>query len=379
MQFNLYIGNHGKRDGIEDFIEIISNILSNRGHEVAVSNELKANYPNIIIDEFTNFITNRKIAYFKKAFPETKLIYVLTEFIEKKYGLTSFNLFEGLLEVSVLTLVNVYLKLRRSDFPSPTLYDFVLAFLHLPFYSVYFLSYVVKKIISGKKKLSLTSIFHKQVYMLMRFLGMKSMLCHVDLILLAHRDITRNLSKYLISSESVAGVIYPEMDISKIKQNLFENKILAMELTGSVTPYRQGWIEAINKSIVLLGIKHEFGMSQVYSFINSTKKTLRGAFSFHPPQTKNWKYSSPTRLFRALNQEGNIPILTHYFNQHPIEDVCLLYEGDQTILKMYDFFHDKNKAWTYLLPKLENYAQKAELENNIIVQKMILLDTSGSQ
>ena len=379
MQFNLYIGNHGKRDGIEDFIEIISDILSKRGHEVVVSNELKASCPNIIIDEFTNFITNRKLAYFKKAFPETKLVYVLTEFIEKKYGLTSFNLFDGLEKVSVLTLVNIYLKLRRSDFPSPTLYDFILAFLHLPFYSVYFLSHLLKNNFFKKKSPTFSFFFHKQIYMLMRFLGMKSMLCHADLILLAHRDITKNLSKYLINPESIAGVIYPELDISKIKQNLFEKKILSMELTGSVTPYRQGWVETINKSIILLGIRHEFGMSQVYSFMNSTKKTLRGAFSFHPPQTYNWKYSSPTRLFRALNQEGNIPVLTHYFNQHPIEDVCLLYEGDQTILKMYEFFHNKNKAWAYLLPKLESYAQQAELENNNIVQKMILLDTSGSQ
>lgn len=120
-------------------------------------------------------------------------------------------------------------------------------------------------------------------------------------------------------------------------------------------------------------------MSQVYSFMHTKSNTVRAAFSLHPPQTMNWKYSSPTRLFRALDQDGNIPVLTHYFNQHPIEDVCLVYEGNQTILDMYDFYHDKNKAWAYLLPRLDRYAQTAELENNKVVQKMISLNIDKPQ
>lgn len=378
MQFNLYIGNHGKRDGIEDFIEIISNILVRRGHFVLVSQELSTELPNIIIDEFTNIISNRKIAALKYNYPNAKLIYVLTEFIEKKYGLTSFNLFEGIGKVSVLTLINIYIKLKRSDFPSPTLYDFILAFFHLPFYIAFFAIYFVKKFVYRKKCAPLSSILHRPIYLLMRFHGMSSMLKHADLIVLAHQDIAKNLNDDLINSPTFAGLIYPEMDIAKIQKNLFDKKVLAMELTGSVTPYRQKWIDKINNVIMMLGVKHDVGMSQVYSFSNTKSKTVRAAFSLHPPQSKHWKYSSPTRLFRALDQEGNIPVITHYFNQHPIEDVCLLYEGGQTILDMYDFYHDKNKAWAFLLPRLQRYAKDAELENNKLVQKMISLHTQAA-
>lgn len=379
MQFNLYIGNHGKRDGIEDFIEIISNVLSRRGHIVMVSQELSVELPNIIIDEFTNIISNRKIAALKNNYPNARLIYVLTEFIEKKYGLTSFNLFEGLGKVSVLTLINIYIKLRRSDFPSPTLYDFILAFFHLPFYIAFFAIYLVKKFVYRKKCAPLSYVLHQPIYLLMRFLGMSSMLKYADLILFAHQDIERNVAKISDVLGQYAGVVYPEVDILKVKQSLFVNKALKLEVTGSVTPYRKKWIKKVNHTIMSLGIHHQIGMCQGYSFSNTKKSAVRAAFSLHPPQTKRWKYSSPTRLFRAFAQEGNIPILTRYFGQHPIEDVCMIFQGEQTLLEMYDFYQDKNKAWAYLLPRLDHYAKTAELENNNVVQKMISLNINKPQ
>lgn len=373
MQFNLYVGNHGKRDGIEDFIEIISNTLSRRGHNVKISEELSTEIPNIIIDEFTNIISNRKITTLKNNYPNSKLIFVLTEFVEKKYGLTSFNLFEGIGKISSLTLINIYIKSKRSDFAPPVIYDFILAFVHLPFFITFFTLHILKKFFSRKKCAPLSSILHQPIYLLMRFLGMSSMLHHADLILLAHKDIANHLLYSYKSSDTLKNLIYPEIDVNRVKKNLFVDKELSIELTGTATAYRQRWIKKINNTIMRLGIRHEFDMCKSYAFLNSKSKAIRGAFSLHPPQNRDWKYSSPTRLFRALDRDGNIPVITHYFNQHPIEDICLIYQGDQTILQMYDFYHDKDKAWAYLLPKIEAYAKMAELENNKIVEKMTSL------
>lgn len=373
MEFNLYIGNHGKRDGIEDFIEIISNILSRRGHMVTVSSELKIDSPNIIIDEFTNFIANKKIAEIKNTHPETKLIYVLTEFIESKYGVKSFNLFGGILDASAVSLINLFLRIRRSDFLPPKLSDFLSALILLPFSLLFFAVYLGKMLLR-RRKISLSGYVHSKIYMHMRYLGFESMLRHADLLLLAHEANANGLKQLIKPGQPVGGVLYPEVDKEKLIKNLFSKKSLSIEITGSVTKYRQKWINRINNTIVLLGIKKEFQMCQHISFSNKKNKDEpRGAFSFHPPQNAKWKYSSPTRIFRALTHDFNLPVLTKYFGQNPIEDICLIFDGDDSILQMYDFYHNKQKALAFLTPRISKYSSIAELENNKIAEAMLSL------
>lgn len=373
MEFNLYIDNHGKRDGIEDFIEIISNILSRRGHMVTVSSELKTDSPNIIIDEFTNFITNKKIAEIKNTHPETKLIYVLTEFIESKWGVKSFNLFGCILDAAVISQINLILRIRRSEFLPPKLSDFLSALILLPFSLLFFAVYWWK-ILFSRRRISLKSYLHSKIYMHMRYLGFEYMLRYADLFLLVHEANANGLKQLIKSGQPVGGVLYPEIDKEKLIENLFSKKSLSIEVTGSVTKYRKKWIRRVDNAIQLLGIMGKFRRCQHISF--STKRNKdepRSAFSLHPPQNAKWKYSSPTRIFRALTHDFNLPVLTKYFGQNPIEDICLIFDGDDSILLMYEFYHNKEKALGFLMPRILKYSSIAELENNKITEAMLSL------
>jgi len=89
----LYTGNHGKQAGVKDYINLISSLLKEREIDVRISSTLVPNATNLVVDEFTNYVENRKIALFKENSPESKLVFVLTEFVARKWGVESFNFF----------------------------------------------------------------------------------------------------------------------------------------------------------------------------------------------------------------------------------------------------------------------------------------------
>jgi len=84
----LYTGNHGKRTGVKDYINLISSLLKERGIDVRMLSALVPNATNLVVDEFTNYVENRKIALFKEGSPESRLVFVLTEFVERRWGLS---------------------------------------------------------------------------------------------------------------------------------------------------------------------------------------------------------------------------------------------------------------------------------------------------
>src|ERR1700759_5332879 len=113
---NLYTGNHGKQDGIEDYITLIAELLSRHGLGVKVSSAYDPHAVNLVIDEFTNYAENRRLAAFKKAHPQSKIVVVLTEFVVRGWGVESFNHFGGPREAAAIALFDVYLRLIRDDF-----------------------------------------------------------------------------------------------------------------------------------------------------------------------------------------------------------------------------------------------------------------------
>ena len=102
---NLYIGNHGKPDGIEDYIVLITNLMANRGVQVRVSSAYDPHAVNLVIDEFTNYVENHRLAAFKKAYPRSKIVFILTEFAVRSWGVKSFNNFGGPFDAAAIALV----------------------------------------------------------------------------------------------------------------------------------------------------------------------------------------------------------------------------------------------------------------------------------
>ena len=370
MKFSIFISNHGKRDGIEDFINILSDVITKRGHEVVVTKALDPNAINLIIDEFTDFISNMEIMDFKKQNPNSQLIYVLTEFIEHRLFVTSFNFFEGFVEAAVLAAMNVYFRSRRQDFNSATIQHWLVAIVYMPLLIVYLLDHVLKNLIR-KKRLPLISRMHRTAYMLMRYLGFEKMIVYADAVILSHKSIADDLGD-IIGNIPVLGTIHPEINFEEIEQSLFLDKQLFIEVTGSITPYRIKFIRRINMDIISLGLKNKFGLCKPISFSSSRNLSiLRGAYSLHPPQSEKWKYSSPTRIFRALHHEHNMPVLTKVFHQHPIEKLCLKFIGEKSLFEMYQYFKFPSELISYLRPLAKEYMEIASAENDKILQAIL--------
>lgn len=363
MLFNIFIANHGKLGGVEDFISILQNIIQKRGYQVEVSEELNPNAINVLIDEFTNSYTNLMITEFKSTHPNAVLIYVLTEFIEKRLLVRSFNFFGNILDASVIAVLNVYIRLHRQDFNKPTIWHWVLAIVYFPLFPVFYLSRYIKK----KKKVAMLKIIHSLAYMLMRYMGLERMLPYADGVVISHNSINLDSDKV-----PVLGVIYPEFDYADIERKIFGQKILGVEVTGSITSYRHRVINKVNSSIMQQGLKKYFNVCQIIAFSSSKKDVPRAAFSIHPPQTKHWKYSSPTRIYRALQFDHNMPILTKVFNQHPIEKLCLVFNSS-LLLDMIKFYKHPKMALDFLQPRVQEYNRIAKLENDEMVNAMIAL------
>ena len=195
------------------------------------------------------------------------------------------------------------------------------------------------------------------------------MLNYVDGVVVVHNNMIDGFLG-LGNKLPFIGTVYPEIDIEKIKENLFKNKELFIEVTGTVTPYRLKKITEIDNDISELSLENKFKFCKAFPASNQKENSIRGAYSLHPPQTKNWKHSSPVRIYRALCYDYNLPILTRRFNDHPIEDICFIYDNSNILFELNKYFYDRRSLLAFIEPRIDAYAQKSINNNNIIINKL---------
>jgi hypothetical protein len=206
-----------------------------------------------------------------------------------------------------------------------------------------------------------------------RYLGFEKMCNIADGFLLSHANIHDGL-KFInkLKNIPVFGTIYPEWQLEKQKLGEIE-RILSVEITGTITNYRRKIINNLNNDIKLLGLKKYFNDLIIKNWDNKTDNKF-AAYSLHPPQEKNWTYSSPTRIYRAIKIDKTVPILTKKYKQHPLEDLCLLHESDEIYIQMIDIYNNNNKnPILYLEEKIKDYLNIAK-ENNNLIYKNIFKD-----
>jgi hypothetical protein len=349
-------------------------VFGKRDIEVKVSQTLVPGYVNLIIDEFTSRIANKYIAQFKLKNPATPFVYVLTEFISRKLFVESFNHFDGVARSAISSVFGIYIRLKRGDLGRPGLRDFFVAAFFLPILGCYFLSWMVQKV-AHRKLDNLVRRFIEDhlsgLHLHKRYLGLASHLKYADAIIASHENIldTFRRSKLARQDYRILGVVYPELDEIAIQNRFLIEKEPFIELSGSITPYRQRWIERINGLIYIQRNEHYFGMCVAYSFSDNTDRK-RGAFSLHPPQTKKWPYSSPMRIYRALSLDFNLPLLTHYFGQHPLEDVCYVIKDANFIEELYEIYCDRDKAMAFIAPRMSRYNNIVKVRNDTLVENV---------
>ena len=143
---------------------------------------------------------------------------------------------------------------------------------------------------------------------------------------------------------------------------------------------RQKWIERINQQLISLGLQNVFGncMSLPFSLLASDKPVNRGAYSLHPPQTRTWPYCSPTRIFRALSVDHNLPVLTHHFHQNPIEDVCFVFENQKSTIEMFEMYADPARRRAFVEPRVKSYNEFVAVCNDALVERLrATMDAQG--
>lgn len=376
---NLYVGNHGKRDGIEDYIVLITDLMAKRGIEVKVSSVLDPHAVNLVIDEFTNYIENHRLAAFKKAHPQNKIVFILTEFAVRKWGVESFNHFGGPMEAAVIALFDVYLRVVRDDFGPIEAVSVVKLLCYSPLLALQLLPGSLRSIlgmIAGRRgAIKFLQLNQRTIYFHMRYLGLKAFLRHADAIITSHERIIDGLAHDPAADGPALpffGVLYPELDEREVVDKLMVGKKLFMEVTGSVTRYRQRWIERVNRQLTTLGLHNLFGycIALPFSVLASKKPVDRGAYSLHPPQTRAWPYSSPTRIFRALSVDHNLPVLTRHFHQNPIEDVCFVFENKASIVELYEMYADPARLRRFMGPRVKSYNEFVVGRNDAMAEQL---------
>lgn len=382
QKINLFVGNHGKKEGIEDYITSFEYMFRRRGFDFSVSETLQEGAVNLIIDEFTNFATNGYIANFSASRRNAPLVFVLTEFIEDRMGVRSFNHFGGIGNSAILALANCLLRNARSDFHSAQVADYFRLFLYFPVLawlivpvSLDFLLKLPKGKVRALRAVN-RKYLHRLIYMHGRYLGFEAMINCADAVMTCHQGIEDSYSRMSEKHGGMPpsfGIFYPEFPADGIDSSMLRDKTNGIEMTGSITSYRTSEMNRINWRIKLLGLSNVIGRVKSYAFGKKTAKRESAIFSIHPPQTARWPYSSPTRIYRSLVVDHNIPILTKHYGQHPIEELCLLFDGDNSLLEVYQMMADPKAVDQFLSGRVGQYLETAKIENDRLCDKLRLL------
>lgn len=381
-RFFIYTANHGKQAGIEDYVTLLKNIFGSRGHRIETSSSLHKNATHIIIDEFTNSLENKRITSFRKNNPNSRFIFILTEFWARKFGVESLNHFGGLNDSAIIALSNVYLRMKRDDFPPLRISDVATLLLHSPVLAAHFAisltRYFVLKLIgisAGGPFSDFLRRYHRLIYFHMRYLGLATHLSYADAVIASHEQILPSLSRLSDVARiklKYLGVLYPEFDEQEVLKRLMKNKKPYVEITGSITSYRKKWIDRLDRSLMQLGLINSFGYCRAIPFsLSSDMSSKSGAYSLHPPQVRKWPYCSPTRIYRALAVDHNLPVLTKHFSQNPIEDVCFLLTNQHSVIDMVNMYYDKKALSNFIKPKIKNYNEIAKRRNDHVVEAFL--------
>jgi len=400
-EINIYKGNHKFIYGIQDIVEIIENILIRKKINYKISDKLDHDCNNIIIEEFTDPYFIEDIKSLKKS-SKIEITLIATEFItqyktdNEKCIISYFNNFDlkskkliyfysflGLI-ISNIFFFN-FLKFSKH-FTKLTLsfLDFIIYF----FYKFFFIPYNflktalrsntdISRTSQPKKKLFKTEDLIKKtlftrniqflnhIYFFVRYKYFLKSLIYVDNVIFLN---SKQEKQYKFLNLKSLGCISPEFSIQKFTEKLDQNEY-GIKMTGTITPFRNKMMQHFLNEYFLKNNENIPHLIQPFS----KKEAINFIFSFHPPQTKDWLYSSPTRIFRSFNNDFSIPIVIRYFKQSNIEDLCILFD-EKTKDNVFKNFISKKNFKNYLQKykiKLNSYISKSEKINDLIFDQLL--------
>ena len=361
-EYFIVVSNHKSMVGISDHILMLFSLFP-KDITLKVTNDIVDGKNNIIIDEFTNLRFNRDI---KRSYSKnTKFFLVATEFITKKNKFKTFNSFEisWLNIISIKLLLPFYKYLDKFKFKrsTPKFRNIISIKLLLPLYK-YLGKYILSLIINLSYK---TFASRRFIYDYFRYDGFSNNIKYFSKIIVFHKELYNQYFSFIKENNlncEVLETLFPIIDKKKLLNNL-KGKKYSFYMTGTITPYRQAQFNALKKNIQSsLDSDNSLNYYDCEFFIksfNNESPLPNYLFSYHPPQTINWKFSSPIRIYRSLCVDFSIPIVDKYFNDHPIEKLCLkidksIYSTTNKLFLKKKTNHDLNK----LIDSYNSFANK---------------------
>lgn len=300
----LVVGNLNDFSGIGEALYTLTAYFS-RHFRVFISRSVVPDAINVIIDEFSRPQFVQFLHDIKRTYPHTRFIVMATEFITRieiagvTFGNT-FNFFGYRDDARLLARMLAY-KLRVKPLPP---------------------------------------------YLSSRYQGFVQALPAIDLVVCAHEAVAETMS--LLPPDCVRPgqpplTLYPEVDIARVSADpRLHQRPPGVMMTGTMTHFRQGIASNLVHGLNLVGVRppvyRHVPFSEAPKFTLGPKGVDFGyddagsnddfLYNLNPPQRANWRYSSPMRILRAILL-GQIPVLTHRFGDHEIEDVAETFDGDR--------------------------------------------------
>ena len=358
----IYTANHAIEHGITDIVEILSKTLSRHQIELERSEEIKENSINFIIDEFCDQDSRQVVADWKEQNKRGKLILVHTEFITKKNFFISFNLFNTQFETLLIQVALILFCFRFKDYSFlPRLITPCL------FFRLLFLFPLSVTLLFKKRRLVVRDIVRKSAYNFLRYAGLISVARKFDHVICFHKSQT--VQSYVVFG-SDAIVLHPELsefEIAATTNNMLERKRAEVKCTGFQTNYRTAILQTLDQLSKFYGQSKYFRITTDVSFVVSPKQKTTNTIPVQIPQCELWPNSSPTRIWRSIMKNHQLPFSTKVFSQHPIENLCCHIHLD------HNFVEDLSKYWSQenVKDRLKSYDKIAKNFNNSLIQLII--------
>lgn len=303
----IVIGNHDSYVSIVEMVHALYSFFAPR-YRTYISEWIIPDAINVVIDEFARDAMVDLMMRVKQTHPGTRYIVMATEFITKMapLGIKLTNTFN-------------YFALRdnRRD---------VLQYLRLS---------------AGLQSIT--------PYYLARYRGFVAALPVVDLVLCAHQAVADTMG--LLARDGVrpnrpALTLHPEISAVRLSADprLYLRPV-GVVMTGTLTRYRHNIGRKLVQAFKLANINRPVYQHVPFEPSSGLRLTTRGVYlgydrdvipekgaemaylyNLNPPQRRNWAYSSPMRIQRALLM-GQIPVVTRKFGDHPIEETAFLWDA----------------------------------------------------
>lgn len=338
--------------GISDIIDMLTPIFKSRNINLIVVDQLQAGETNILIEDFSSNDVIESIRQFKSKQPYSKIICVITEFPNCFFGDFTFNA-PNKFPYNLFLLFDITIYKSKNLFK--LFFKIIFAIICIPFIPINFFlmsPHVMNKFISESSVTNVNKnygrvnstvrVFSKLTYFISVFFRKTK---SFFFLLLNPPRRSYHLLKYqrfhnfIKVSDSFDNIVsmHPASNVNHIWNtfnlsidNYFTPEISAHDFhnslhkpsrdivfSGNLTPFRRQTIRAINTKFTNSGYS-----IKSFNYSAEVSKNLF-AFTICIKQFKDWKYSSPGRVWRAYSLENSIPLLVEKFNDHPIENICI--------------------------------------------------------